>query len=261
MVAEDTVDEGVGIEELLHVFGTRDDNGTRAEGRDRNFLALTDRVAAAVAFAGCRTNTDAWRGCWASRLIPEELRVDALVDRGFIRTPETVLFDEYLVEAVAANGLADVIVGIHHADVEFGDAGLGGFIAGPDSSLFVAGDELGQGRTGHGLTADSRHLEAAVLEDLDVGLLEVRVVESQTEHQGGLVEEALLGLCRCVEDVLHADAFLAIAELDLEHAFADPPVGNESAVVEEDLEIWDCTEMSSDCHGTDTERSRGWSGW
>ena len=254
MCAEDAVNECVGIQELFHVFGARDDDGARAEGGDGDFLTGADRVAAAVAFAGRGADTDAWRGGRRSGLVPEELRIHALVNRGLIGAPEAVFLHEDFIESVTSDGLADVVVGVHHADVKLGDAGFGGFVTGPDSTVAMERDELGQGGAGHLLTADTSHLEAAVLEDFNIRLLErgIRVVQAQTEDQGGLVEEALLGLRAGVEDVLHTDALALFAELNLEHAFANPPVGDEGTVVVEGLEIWDCTEMSSNCHRTDT---------
>ncbi len=257
MTLENTIDECVGLEELLHVFGTRDNDGARAEGGDRDLLTLTGRVAAAVAFAGRGTDTDAW---WCGRwtgLIPEELGINALVDRGLIGAPEPVFLNKDLVEAVTANRLADIVVGVHHTDVEFGDTGLGCLVAGPDTLVTVKRDELGQRRTGHGLTADSRHLEPSVLEDLDIGFFKggIGVIEAQAEDQRGLIEEALLGLCGRVENILHTDALTLFAELDLEHALADPPVGDERAALVEGLEIWDGTEMSSNCHCAHTQRS------
>ncbi len=257
MLFEDTIDETVCVLELLHVFGTCDDDGPRAEGGNRDLLTGSDCVSTSVAFTWTRANTDPWWRCGWAGLVPEEFRIHALVDRGFIRAPEAIILHENLVEAVTANGLADVVVGVHHADVEFGDAGLGGLFTGPDSSTFVECNELCEGCTGHGFAADPCHLEPAVLEDLNIRLLEtgIGVIETEAEDQGGLVEEALLGLCGCMENVLHAEPLALIAELDLEHALTDPPVGDEGTIVIELLEIGDCTQMSSDCHCADTKRS------
>ncbi len=258
MTLENTIDECVGVEKLLHMFGAGDDDGARAEGRDRDLLTLACGIAAAVAFTGRGADTDAWWRVCRSRLVPEELRIDALVDRGLIGAPEPVLLHEDFVETVAADGLADVIVGIHHTDVEFRDTGLGGLVAGPDSLVTVKRDELGQCGAGHGLTADPCHLKAAVLEDLNIGFFKggIGVIEAQTEDKRGLIKEAFLGLRARMKNVLHTDALTVFAELDLEHAFADPPVGDEGTVGVEGLEIWDGTEMSSDCHCADSEGSR-----
>ena len=59
-----------------------------------------------------------------------------------------------------------------------------------------------------------------------------------------------------MQDVLHAGALAVIAELDLQNTLADPPVGDVAAGCEESLEIRGCTQISSDGHRADTERSR-----
>lgn len=168
------------------MFGTRDDDGTRAEGGNCDFLAGSNGVSAAVTFTWRGADTDAWWCVRGSRLIPEELRVHALIDCGFVGTPEAIFLDENLVETVATDGLANIVVGIHHADVEFGNAGLCGLVTGPDTSTTMECDELGQSCAGHRLATDARHLEPAVFEDLNVCFLEVRIglVETQTEHHG-----------------------------------------------------------------------------
>lgn len=251
---QNTIDESVRIQELLHVFGTRDDDRSCTEGGDGDFLTLSNRVPTATAFAGCGADTDARRsGCWAG-FVPEEFGIDALIDRGFVVTPESVFLHENLVETVTANGLADVVVGVHHTDVELGNAGFGCLVTGPDSAVPMGGNELCERGAGHLFAADTGHLESAVLEDFDVRLLETAmgVIEAEAEDQGGLIEEALLGFRGGMKDVLHTDALVSIAELDLEDAFTDPPVGDEGTVRIQCLEIWDGTQMSSDCHCADT---------
>lgn len=74
----------------------------------------------------------------------------------------------------------------------------------------------------------------------------------------------LLGLGGRVENVLHADALAVRAEVNLENALTNPPVGDDVSRVVESLEIGGCTQMSCDSHRADTERrgiEGGRGGW
>ena len=59
-----------------------------------------------------------------------------------------------------------------------------------------------------------------------------------------------------MEDVFHTDAFLECAELNLDNAFADPPVGDERTGIVELFEIGLDAEVAGHRHGADTEGGR-----
>ena len=129
------------------------------------------------------------------------------------------------------------------------------WIRGPDVAPLVRFNEAGECSTGHFCGRDTRHLEAAVLEEFDVDLFPRVGCTLKPEHQRGLIEEALL-LLRCMmENILRTHALLIIVQLNLDYTLADTPVRNKCAVCVELLEIRDRTQMSRNCHGTDIKRA------
>ena len=111
--------------ELFELLRTRDNDTTCAERRNRDLLTLADAISVAISFAGHRTAANPrWRS-GRSMLVPEELGIHALINCGFKGAPETVSFDENFVESIASDGLADIIVRIHHADLKGSEEGSG----------------------------------------------------------------------------------------------------------------------------------------
>ncbi len=205
----------------------------------------------ATTFTGSGAAANAHGRSGGARLVPEELRIDALVDRWLKRRHEAIFLDENLVEAVTANGLTHGVIGVHHARVEQLDVGSLCPDAAPRREVEV--DETRQSGAGHRFVADTCHLESTVLEELNVCLLPGAVGQLETEHQRRLIEKVLFGLGGRVEDVLHADALAVRAEVNLEDALTDPPVGDDVGRIIESLEIGGCTQMSRDGHRADTE--------
>ncbi len=256
MLSENSVHEVVRIIELLELLRPRNNDAARAKGRNCDLLTAADTVPVSVSLTGVGTYTDTGRRSGGSVFVPEELRVHALVDRGLKRTPESVGFDKNLVEAVAADRLTDTIVRIHHTDIE----GLqGGFcwlalLICPDPATLVEFDQALNGSAGHPFGRDSRHLEAAVLEEFDIRFLPDSIREPEAKDERRLIEELFLRLCRGVENVLCTDSLLLTVVFDLDNPLADHPIGNEGTGIVESLAIGDSTQMARDCHCTYAKR-------
>ena len=118
MDSENRVHKIIGIHELFGVLGASDDNTAGAEGGDRDFLTVADGVTVAAALTWAGADTDTGWSIGGTMFVPEELRVDALVDGGLKGGPESVGFYQDFIETIAADGFADGVIRIHHTDIE-----------------------------------------------------------------------------------------------------------------------------------------------
>ncbi len=256
VVVEESINELVGLIDLFHMAGACNNDIAGLEETDSNPLALSFTRPIALTLTELLAGTLAWFMLVARHFIVIVLCIDALVNRTFENTEDTITARDDFVELITAKRDADTEVAVNELFIEADD----GRFATPRTAgkLGDFAEEPLEGLDTELLRGDAGHLDRPVGEEFEIHLLPARGVWVRlADDEGRLIKEALgadFALCQGVA-MTHANDLVAMFEL--QDALAGPPERNQDVmnVFKQLIQIEGCVEVGRGDHCADAEGS------